>query len=334
VALSAATPALADPVEDFYRNKTITLIIGMAPPDQHDNDGRALARHIGKHIPGNPNVVVQNMPGAGALRATQYIASVAPKDGLSFAILQRGVYMMPLLGYPDATHDPLKLSYIGARSPETSITVTWHASPAKTLDDARQREVVLASAGGGGDGSVLPFLYNETLGTKFKVVAGYPGGGDMNLAVERGEVEGRGGWSMGAMRGTRDDWYQEKKVNIILQHGLRKHRDLAATPLAQELAKDASDRALLELFGKQQGIGFAFVAPPDVPADRLAALREAFVKTTRDSAYQAEVAAMKVDLDPLSHTQMEALMRDIYSTPRETVDRARKILVANGVKLN
>ena len=210
--------ALAQSVEDFYRGKTITLVISMAPPDQHDNDGRALARHMSKHIPGNPNIVAQNMPGAGALKAARHLAHVAPKDGLVFGILQRGVYLMPLLGYPDATFDPMKYSYIGARSPETSITVTWHASRAKKLQDAIDGEVVLASAGGGGDGSVLPFLYNETLGTRFRVIGGYPGGGDMNLAVERGEVEGRGGWSMGAMRGTRDDWYREKKVNIILQH--------------------------------------------------------------------------------------------------------------------
>ena len=332
--LAGAGAALADAVEDFYRNRTITLVIGMAPPDQHDNDGRALARHISKHIPGNPNIVAQNMPGAGALKAAQHLAHVAPRDGLTFGILQRGVYLMPLLGYPDATFDPMKLGFVGARSPETSITVVWHESKVKTLREAMEQEVVLASTGGGGDGNVLPFLYNETLGTRFKVIAGYPGGGDMLMAMERREVDGRGGWSMGAMRGTRDDWYREKKVAIILQHALRKHPELQNVPLAQEMAKNEGDRALLELFGKQQGIGFAFVAPPDLFADRLAALREAFVKTTRDPAYQAEVANMKVDLDPLSSGQMEALMRDIYSTPRPVVERARKILIANGAKLN
>jgi hypothetical protein len=241
---------------------------------------------------------------------------------------------MPLLGYPDATHDPLKFSYVGSRAPETSITVVWHESVARNLDDARAREVVLASAGGGGDGSVLPFLYNETLGTKFRVVAGYPGGGDMLLAMERREVDGRGGWSMGAMRGTRDDWYQEKKVRILLQHALRKHRDLADTPLAQDTATKPDDKALLELFAKQQAIGFAFVAPPGVPADRIAALRKAFLETTRDDAYRAEVANMKVDLEPQTSEQLEALLRDIYSTPKSVVDRAKKILIANGAKLN
>ncbi len=333
-ALVAAGAARAGAVEDFYRGKTITLVVGMAPPDQHDNDARALARHMVKYIPGNPAISVQNMPGAGALKATQHLAHVAPKDGTVFGILQRGVYLMPLLGYPDATFDPLKFSFIGSRSPETSITVTWRDASAKTLADAIRQEVVLASAGGGGDGSVLPFLYNETLGTKFRVIPGYPGGGDMALAMERREVDGRGGWSMGAMRGTKDDWWREKKVNFILQHALRKHPDLPSTPLAQDLARNSEDRALLELFGKQQGIGFAFVAPPDVPADRLAALREAFLQTTRDPAYRAEVEAMNVDLDPLSSARMEALMHDIYSTPRGVVDRAKAILIANGARLN
>jgi tripartite-type tricarboxylate transporter receptor subunit TctC len=327
-------PAIADTAADFYKGKTMTLVIGMAPPDQHDNDGRTLARHIGKYIPGNPNIIIQNMPGAGALKAAQYLAHIAPRDGLTFALLQRGVYMMPLLGYPDATYDPLKFSFIGSRSPETSITVVWHQARVKTIQQAMQEEVVLASAGGGGDGNVLPFLYNETLGTKFKVIGGYPGGGEMNLAVERREVDGRGGWSMGAMRGTHEDWYQEKKVTILLQHGLRKHSEIPDVPLAQDMAKNEDDRSLIELFGKQQGIGFAFVAPTDVPADRLKALREAFAKTMLDPAYLAEASNMKADLNPLSAAQMEALVRDIYATPRAIVDRAKRILIANGAKLN
>ena len=330
----AAGAALADPVEDFYRGKTVVITVGMAPPDQHDNDARALQRHMGRYIPGNPQIVVQNMPGAGSLKATQYLATVAPKDGLAFGIVQRGVMMMPLLGYPEATFDPTKFSFVGSRAPETSIVVLWHEAKVKTIEQAMREVVILASAGGGADSNTMPFIYNDTLGTKFKTVIGYSGGGDMNLAMERREVDGRAGWSMGAMRGTHEDWYQEKKANIILQHALRKHAEIPNVPNARDIAKNDADRALIDLFAKRAEIGFPVFAPAGIPPDRLAALREAYIRTMRDPAYLVDAKAMQAEVDPIPGARMNALVSDVYATPRDIIERAKNILRAQGQTLN
>ena len=328
--LFASSGAQADPVEDFYAKKTITIVVGMTPPDQHDNDARLLAKYMGKYIPGNPSFIVQNMPGAGGMKTVQFMATTAARDGTTFGISQRGIMMMPLLRYPEANFDPTKFTWIGTRAGETSIVVLWHKVPVVTIQDAMKREIIVASAGGGADSNTMPFLYNETLGTKFKVVVGYSGGGDMNLAMERGEVEGRTGWSVGAMRGTKEDWYRDKMVKVILQHGLRPNLELGNIPMAQDLATNDADRKLLELFAARQEIGFPVFGPPGVPADRATALRAAYMKVMQDPAYIAEVKNMKVDLAPLSGTEMQALIDQIYNAPKPVVERARDILIKNG----
>ncbi len=331
-ALSAVlvSAACADPVEDFYKNKTLKIIVGMNPPDQHDNDARSLSRHMGKYLPGNPSIIVQNMPGAGSLKAVQYLASVAERDGTAIGIAQRGMMMMPLLGYTDAKFDPVKFTWIGTRAGETSIAVMWHESATKNMDDAMRRETITPSTGGGADSITLPAIYNETLGTKFKVITGYSGGGDMNLALERGEADGRVGWSVGAMRGTKEEWFRDKKVNVILQHGLRPSPVLPGVPLAQNLAKNEADRQLLELFAARQEIGFPVFGPPGIPADRVKALREAYQKTMKDSVYIDEIKKMNVELDPLSGEEMQALVDKIYAYSPEVVSRARTILMKAG----
>jgi tripartite-type tricarboxylate transporter receptor subunit TctC len=328
--LVCATSARADGVGDFYANKTLTIVVGMNPPDQHDNDGRLLARFMGKYLPGHPSFIVQNMPGAGSMKAAQYMATSAPRDGTTFGIVQRGMMMMPLLKYPEANFDPTKFTWIGTRAGETSIVVLWHDSPTNSIEDAMKRETIVASSGGGADSNTMPFIYNATLSTRFKVVIGYTGGGDMNLAMERGEVEGRTGWSVGAMRGTKEDWFENKTVKVILQHAIRPNAALPGVPLAQDLARNDDDRRLLELFAARQEIGFPVFGPPGIPADRTAALRKAYMETMRDPEYAAEVRKMSVDLDPLSGEQMQALIDRIYATSPEVVERAREILKAAG----
>jgi len=330
LSLLGAKTAQADPVADFYAKKTITIVVGMPPPDQHDNDARLLAKYMGKYVPGNPSFIVQNMPGAGGMKTVQFVATNAARDGTTFAISQRGMMMMPLLRYPDANFDPTKFTWIGTRAGETSIVVLWHTVPVATIQDTMKRETIVASSGGGADSNTMPFLYNETLGTKFKVVVGYAGGGDMNLAMERGEVEGRTGWSVGAMRGTKEDWYRDKMVKVILQHGLRRNPELGDLPLAQELATNDNDRKLLELFAARQEIGFPVFGPPGIPEDRASALRAAYMKVMQDPGYIAEVRNMKVDLAPLSGTEMQALIDQIYNSPKAVVERAREILIKNG----
>ena len=322
--------AMADPVEDFYSKKSITIVVGMTPPDQHDNDARLLAKYMGKYLPGNPSFIVQNMPGAGGMKAVQYMATSAPRDGTTFGISQRGMMMMPLLRYPDANFDPTKFTWIGTRAGETSIVTLWHTVPVSNIQDVMKRETIVASSGGGADSNTMPFLYNETLGTKFKVVVGYTGGGDMNLAMERGEVDGRVGWSVGAMRGTKEDWYRNKLVKVILQHGLRPNPELGSIPLAQDLAHNADDRSLLELFAARQEIGFPVFGPPGIPADRAEALQAAYMKVMADPDYIADVRQMNVELAPLSGKEMQALVEKIYAYPKVVVERARDILIRNG----
>ena len=326
----ALVPADARSDDKFYAGKTVTIIAGMPPPDQHDNDARLIARFMGKYLPGNPNVIVQNMPGAGSLKAVQYLADVAPRDGTVFGIAQRGVMMMPLLGYKEATFDPRKFTWIGTRSGETSIVALWHTVPVKGFKDLLTRETIVAATGGGADSNTLPFMYNETIGTKFKVVKGYSGGGPMNLAMERGEVEGRVGWSVGAMRGTKEDWYQNKLVKIVLQHSLKPNPELKGVPLAQELAKSDDDRALLELFAARQDIGFPVFGPPQIPQERITALRAAYDNVMKDSDYAAAVKKMNVDFEPKTGAEMQALIERIYAVNPKIVGRARAILIRNG----
>ena len=330
ISLMLSIAAQAETVGAFYSGKTINIIVGMSPPDQHDNDARLLSRHMGKYIPGSPSVVVHNMPGAGGLKVVQFMATVAPRDGTTFAISQRGTMMMPLLKYPESNFDPRRFTWIGTRAGETSIVVLWHKASVNNIDDARSSETIVASTGGGADSNTLPFIYNETLGTRFKPVIGYSSGGDMNLAMERGEVDGRVGWSVGAMRGTKEDWYRNKLVKIILQHGLKHNKELGAIPRAQELATHEDDRKLLELFAARQEIGFPVFGPPSIPADRAEALRAAYDKTMKDPEYIAEVAKMNVELAPYSGVEMQSLIEQIYATPAPIVERARTILLRAG----
>lgn len=328
--IAAFGSAYAGPVDEFYSGKTLTIIAGMPPPDQHDNDARLLARFIGKNIPGKPTVIVQNMPGAGSLKAVQYLSDVAARDGTIIGIAQRGVMMMPLLGYKEANFDPRRLTWIGTRAGETSIVALWHTAPVAGFKDLLTRETIVAATGGGADSNTLPFMYNETIGTRFKVVKGYSGGGPMNLAMERGEVEGRVGWSVGAMRGTKEDWYQNKLVKIVLQHSLKPNPELDGVPLAQELAKTEDDRALLELFAARQEIGFPVFGPPSIPRERVEALRNAYDRVMIDPEYIAVVKKMNVDLDPKNGADMQALIEKIYSVDPKIVNRAREILIKNG----
>ena len=329
----ASQAARADDVADFYKGKNLTIIVGMAPPDQHDADARMLARSMGKYIPGQPNIIVQNMPGAGSLKAMQYIANVAPKDGLTIGIVQRGVIMMPLLGYPDATFDPTTFNFVGSRAPETSIVVLWRDAKVKSIEDAKHNVSLLASTGGGADSNTMPYIYNETLGTQFKVIIGYAGAGEMNMAMERREVDGRAGWSMGALRGTHEDWYRDGRANIILQHALRPNRNIKSVPLVQTLAKTPEDKALLDLFAKRLEVGFPVLAPAGVPSDRMAALQAAFIKTMSDADYIKEAKTIQAEIEPLTGQQMSALVKDMYATPKSVVDRAKAILIAQGAPL-
>jgi len=282
---AASNGASAQSVEAFYRGNRLTLVIGYTPGTVYDLYARTVARHIGNHIPGKPVVVPQNMPGAGSMNSANHIYNRAPKDGSQIATFARGLPMQPLLDETGVQYDPQKLNWLGSPASEVSTVIAWHTTPFKTVDDLKAREMVVAATGTGADSAVFPYVLNGVMGTRFKVVIGYPGATETMLAIERGEADGSAAVSWGNFTSTKGDWLRERKVNILLQLALKKHPALPDVPLVMDLARTDADRKALALIFSRQSMAYPLTAPPDVPADRLAALRRAFDATMQDPAF-------------------------------------------------
>src|SRR5919112_1777533 len=269
LALALPSPAQADAVEDFYRGKTITLLIGYTPGGTYDAYGRIVAHFMGGHIPGNPTMVVRNMPGAASRVAAAHLYNVAPRDGTMLATADQSLALAQAMG-EKLQFDVTKFTWIGNPAAGNNTTVTWHTSGVKTIEDAKAREVTMGATGGS-TSSQYPKAMNSVLGTKFRIITGYPGGNDINLAMERGEVGGRGSDSWASWEGPRPEWLQEKKINILVQIGLSKAPDLPDVPLLMDLASNPEDRAVLRLLSAPSVIGRPIFGPPDVPAERVKA---------------------------------------------------------------
>lgn len=323
-ALLTAT-AHAQSVESFYKSRPLTIVIGFTPGGGYDLYGRTVGRHIPKHLPGSPNVVVQNMPGAGSLKAINYLYNNAPKDGSTIGTFSRGIPMEPLLGNQEARFDPLKLNWIGSPSQETNVVFAWHTTPFKTMDDLKTQEMIVASTGQGADTATFPLLLSDLLKSKVKVVTGYPGAAETLLAVERGEVHGMGGLSWGYVKSARPGWIKENKINVILQFAAVKNEELKTVPMATDLVRDEGDRQLLDMFISRLIMAWPLAAPPDVPADRVLALRTALAATVKDPAFLAEAEKQNMDVDPVSGEAIETLLKRIYASPPAVVARAREI---------
>jgi tripartite-type tricarboxylate transporter receptor subunit TctC len=315
----------AQSVESFYKSHPLTIVIGFTAGGGYDLYGRTVGRHINKHLPGHPNVIPQNMPGAGSLKAINFLYNTAPKDGSTIGSFSRGIPMEPLLGNHAARFDPLKLNWIGSPSQETNVVFAWHTTPFKTMDDLHKQEMIVASTGKGADTATFPLLLNDILKTKLKVVTGYPGAAETLLAVERGEVHGLGGLSWGYVKAAKPDWLREHKINVILQFAKEKNEDLKDVQLADDLVKIEADRQLLDMFVSRLVMAWPLAAPPDVPKDRVAALRAALDATVKDPAFLAEAKKQNMDVAPVSGEAIEALMKRIYSSPRDVVARAQEI---------
>src|SRR6476660_5271887 len=261
-------------VEDFYRGKKLDMIIGYSPGGTYDLYARLVARYLGNYIPGKPLIVPRNMPGAGSRAAANWVYNVAPKDGTVLATADQSLSLQQAVGDKRINFDTTKFIYIGNPNVENNITASWHTSGIKTIDDAKKREVT-AGATGGSTSSQYPKAMNALLGTKFKIILGYPGGNDVNLALEKGEVAGRGSNSWASWKSTRPDWLANKKINILVQIGLNKAPDLPDVPLLMDLAKNDQDRAVLKLLSAPSAIGRPIFTTPGVPDDRVKALRAA-----------------------------------------------------------
>jgi tripartite-type tricarboxylate transporter receptor subunit TctC len=321
-----ALPARADPVDDFYRGKDMTLIIASGVAGGYDTYARVFARHFAAHVPGRPAIIAKNIPAGGGLTAANTLYSVSARDGLTIAALTNGVAMDPLFGNPGARFDAQRFSWIGSIGKLQNVCATWHESPIKTIAAAREREVVVAAAGATSNTAIVPRVLNTLLGTRFKIVAGYDPGAGLNMALESREVEGICGLSWSTLKASRPDWIREHKLNVIVQMGLEKLPELGDVPSALDLVADPADRKVLELILVRQEMGRPVVAPPGVPAERLAALRAAFAATMRDADFLAEAQRLQLEIDPLGGEAIARLLASAYATPRPIVDRAAALV--------
>jgi tripartite-type tricarboxylate transporter receptor subunit TctC len=326
-----ATPLLgsvanAQSVDEFYKAHPITISVGFSPGGGYDLAARTVGRYIGKYIPGNPNIVIQNMPGAGSLKAINYIYNLAPKDGSQLAVFARGIAVEPLLGDDAAQFDPSKLNWIGSPSKETNVVFSWHTTPFKTFQETLAKQMVVSTTGSGADTNTFPLILNGVLKTKFKLVTGYPGAAETLIAVERGEVDGQAGLSWGYIKASKQSWITEKKINVLLQLALEKHKDLPGVPLVMDLVKNDDDRQLLELFLSRLPMAWPFAAPPGVAAQRVTALRRAFDATMKDPAFIADSEKQSLEVEPMTGEAIETLMKRVYASSPAVVARARAVV--------
>jgi tripartite-type tricarboxylate transporter receptor subunit TctC len=321
----STVPAQAQSVEEFYKGKNINLVIGFEAGGGYDIYGRLLARHIANHIPGHPNVVVQNLPGAGSQRAAQYIYSSAPKDGTAIGTFGRQMGITPLLT-PGVQFDGTKFTWLGSITNEVSTCVSWHTSTIKTWNDVLTKSIIFGGDGPGADPDVFALLYKNVFNAKIELVSGYHGTTPIILAMERGEVDGLCGYSWSTIKSKNQSWLDEKKINILIQAALKKEPDLPDVPLALDLAKTDEQRQILKVFLTSQETARPFAAPPGIPADRKAALISAFDQTMKDPEFLAEAKKLKLDVNPLNSKTFHQLMGELYATPKPILEKAAQAI--------
>jgi tripartite-type tricarboxylate transporter receptor subunit TctC len=326
VAGASLVPAYAQSVADFYKGKTITILVGSDVGGGYDLHARTLARFFGKHMPGQPNVIVQNKPGASSLMAANYAYEVAPKDGTVIAAVQRPVPYQPLFGDPGARFDVRKMQWLGSTTTELGVVVAWHTARQHTVDDLFKQEMVVAGTGPATDPELFARALNNTVGTKFRIVSGYRSQSQMALAMERGEVEGTANWSWSDIVNFHPDWLREKKIRILLQIGLKKSPDLPDVPLIMDLARTDEQRQVFEILAGMKVVGRPYFVVPGVPDDRREALRKAFMETVQDPEYLDEAKRMFGGVDPVSGADIQKLVEHLSALPQSAVDKAREAL--------
>jgi tripartite-type tricarboxylate transporter receptor subunit TctC len=322
LALSAA-PAGAQSFD--YTGKTVTMVIGFGVGGGYDLWARTVARHIGKHLPGKPTVVPQNMPGAGSFIAANFLYGGAPKDGTVFGIIARDAPLGPLTGATGARFDANKISWIGSPTTETNVCIVYHTAKVKKVQDLFVTELLLGDTGPGTGTRVYPKALAGILGMKFKLISGFPSSSDVFLAMERGEVEGICE-SYDSVNNRKPEWLTSGKITILFQGGAAPNPELKNVPFILDLARDPADRQTLEFLYAGQGIGRPFVAPPDLPPDRLKLLRDAFNATMRDAEFLADAKRQKLDVEPITGEQLTALIKKIYATPPAMIERVGNLV--------
>jgi tripartite-type tricarboxylate transporter receptor subunit TctC len=322
--LAMALPARADPVADFYRGKTVRVLVGVGAGGDYDVHARLLARHLGKHIPGNPAVIPENMTGAGGLKMANFLYELAPRDGTQIGVIGNYFPALQAAGGRGVSFDTGRFGWLGSLTRESQTMAVWHTTGVKTIDDARRREIVAGASARGAITYSFPAMMNTFFGTRFRIVTGYSGGNDINLAMERGEVEARtNSWQ--SWKVNRAAWLRQGRIAIIAYGGHRSN-ELRDVPMIEDIAANEEDRQVLRLLTLGPTLGRPFAAPPGVPAERVNALRTAFAATASDPDLLAEAANAGMELEPLGGEAIQALVANVLRTPRTIAERAKDYL--------
>jgi tripartite-type tricarboxylate transporter receptor subunit TctC len=329
LAVSGGSPALAQKsVEDFYKGKNIDLVIGYSPGGGYDLYARMVAQHMGKHIPGNPNIIARNMPGAGGVTAANHLYNIAPRDGLAIGMVQNSALFEPLFGNDKAIFDVAKFNWLGSPSKDVGVLILWNTVPVNSIDDERKRGLMLGVSGGL---NATPAFYARVLAYVFdiniKMIAGYLGQAEAFLALERGENEGYPSVFWSSLKVVKPDWIRDKKIKMIVHFGNKPHPELAGVPFAVDLLKDKPEaRQLMEVASAPLAVGRPMLAPPDVPADRISALQAALAATMKDPAYLAECEKQNLECnDPTSGAELAKIIADTYNAPKAIVDKLKDL---------
>jgi len=324
IVAAALSSARAD--DNFYQGKTVSIVVGYGIGGGYDNAARLLGRHLGRHIPGNPNVIVQNMEGAGSLRAANYVFGAAPQDGTVIAAVNQSLPIFDLVGVKGVRFETAKLNWLGSLQASNSVLVTWKASGVASLDDARQREVPLGGSGETSDSNVHAVALNKLVGTRFKVINGYKGAREIHIAIERGEVAGRAGITWSSIVAYDKPWIAERKINVLVQLGDKPEPDLPEVPLLQDLVSSDEDRQIVTVLTLPVVLGFSHWVGPGVPKERLAILRAAYDATMRDPKFIEEAAKASILVSPKTAAQVETLLGAATATPRPVLAKAGELL--------
>lgn len=324
-AFGAAAPVMAQGVAEFYKGNTIRIVIWAAAGGEYDIHAKLVSRHMGKHLPGNPAIIATQMTGGGGLVAANHLYNVAAKDGTAMGMMVSSLPFQQAIELEGVRFDAARFNWVGTIAPTQEGLVAWHTAPVKTFEDLRKFEFVLGASGAGSTSVLTPTMINALLGTKIKIVPGYPGGSQINLAMERGESMGRWNtWS--SWKTTHPDWVADKKINFLLTSALRKPKDLQGPPLLTDLATTEDDKRIFELLATNAELGRPIVAPPDVPADRMKAILAAYRAMLVDADFIAEANKLKIEIDPIIGDDLRAMALQALSTPKHLTERVKKLM--------
>jgi tripartite-type tricarboxylate transporter receptor subunit TctC len=324
--LLCAGAAEADPVADFYQGKDVTIIISSSPGGGYDTLARAIAKHIGSHLPGHPTFTIKNMPGAGGIVAANYLYNLALKDGTVIGGVQNNTPFEPLLGTKQARYEPTKFNWLGSPSVETGILVTWNNVAASSVDDLKTHQITVGSSGANSTPTFYAKLLNEVLGTRLKIIVGYPGQTEAFLAMERGEIDGYSSVFYSTLMATKPDWLRDHKIKALVQYGPQREKALGDVPFLADLVTDENDKLLIEAAIAPLALGRPYLMPPQVPPERLEAMRQAMSDTFADAQFLEDASELGLGIDaPRSGAQIQAVMDRTYAIPPTVIDRLRKL---------